>query len=58
MGLASWHISGTYSFEVAPRILVNLWTLILPYILARKMQKVINLIAGPLLIDGCNTLSF
>ena len=45
MGLAAWRIYGTYNFEVAPRILVEFWTLSSPFILGRFKQKIVCLIA-------------
>jgi len=58
MGLAAWHLSGTYNFEVAPRYLVDLWTLSSPYIRGRYMQRIVHVIAGPVLIDGFNAFHF
>jgi hypothetical protein len=58
MGLVAWCLSGTYNFEVAPRFLVDMWTLSSPYIIGSNMQKIVCLIAGPVLIDGFNAFRF
>jgi len=58
MGPAAWRLSGTYNFEVAARFLVDLWTLSSTYIIDSSMQKIVCLIAGPVLIDGFNAFHF